>query len=124
MQYHDFFIKNNPECKNTEWLIEYFNEMVSKHLCCGIFVDGILVSCSDAPSIPYMQNDVEEIGINTLNEYKGKGYATDVCITCANEIVKNGKCPLWSTTINNIASQKLAEKVGFRKLADVISISL
>lgn len=123
-KYYDFFIKNNPKCKNTEWLIEYFSEMVSEHLCCGVFIDDILVSCSDAPSMPYMQNDVQEIGINTLNDYKGKGYATDVCITCANEIIKNGKCPQWSTTINNIASQKLAEKVGFIKLADVLLISL
>lgn len=123
-KYHDFFTKNNPKCKNTKWLIDYFNEMVSEHLCCGVFVDGILVSCSDAPSMPYMQTDVQEIGINTLNEYKGKGYATDACITCANEIIGNGKCPQWSTTIENIASQKLAEKVGFIKLADVISISL
>lgn len=123
-KYHEFFIKNNPKCKNTEWLIEYFNGMVSEHLCCGVFVDGILVSCSDAPSMPYMQNDVQEIGINTLNQYKGKGYATDSCITCVNEIIRNGKCPQWSTSINNIASQKLAVRVGFVKLADVISVSL
>lgn len=123
-KYYDFFTRNNPKCKNTEWLIEYFDKMVNEHLCCGAFIGDILVSCSDAPSMAYMQNDVQEIGINTLNEYKGKGYATDACITCANEIVRNGKCPQWSTTVDNLASQKLAEKVGFTKLADVISISV
>ena len=42
----------------------------------------------------------------------------------AKKIIKNGKSPQWSTTIDNIASQKLAEKVGSVKLADVITATL
>lgn len=123
-QYSGFFKNNNPHCMNIDWLDEYFHEMVKEHLCCGLFVDNRLVSCSDAPGMPYMQDAVQEIGINTLEIYKGKGYATDVCITCAKEIVESGKCPQWSTSIDNIASQRLAERVGFIKYADVLSMSL
>lgn len=123
-KYLQFFINVNPNCKNTDWLKEYFEEMVRDHLCCGLFADNILVSCSDLPSMPYMQNEVQEIGINTLNEYKGNGFATDVCVSSVNELLNNYKCPQWSTSIDNIASQKLAKKVGFIKLADVLTVTI
>lgn len=123
-QYYNFFIKNNPNCKNTIWLNEYFTEMVQAHMCFGLFIDNTLVSCSDIPGVPYMRDEVQEIGINTLEMYKGNGYATDVCIACAREIIKSGKCPQWSTTVDNIASQKLAKRIGFIRFADVLTMNL
>ncbi len=71
-----------------------------------------------------MPDEVQEIGINTLSDYRGKGYATVLCQSCANEIIKNGKVPQWSTAIDNVVSQKLAERVGFVKLADVITVTI
>ena len=38
------------------------------------------------------------------------------------EALNQGKSPLWSTGVHNTASQKLAEKVGFIKLADVLTL--
>ncbi len=122
--YEDFFKKCNPNCKNVDWLKEYFEEMVQEHICVGVLDGDILVSCTDAPGMPYMSNEVQEVGINTLQECRGKGYAMDACMKCIEEILKNGKVPQWSTDVNNIASQKLAEKVGFVKLADVITVTL
>ena len=123
-EYHSFFLKNNPECKSTDWLKEYFDEMMSEQLCCGLFVNDVLVSCSDVPGMPYMKNMVQEIGINTLQEHRGKGYAADVCISASKAIINRGKCPQWSTSNDNIASQRLAEKVGFLKYSDVLMITL
>ncbi len=123
-RYLNFFLANNPGCKNTEWLEEYFKEMTDKNLCCGIYVNNTLVCCSDAPDMPYMKNYVQEIGINTLTEYRGLGYATDVCIAAVKVIIKNKKCPQWSTTATNVASQKLAEKIGFIKYADYYTVTL
>ncbi len=123
-KYTDFFKKCNPNCSNIDWLEEYFNEMCQDNLCVGAFDGEVLVSCSDAPGMPYMSDEVCEIGINTLPEYRGKGYATSVCKKCICEILRNGKVPQWSTSVNNIASQRLAEKSGFVKLADVITLTL
>ncbi|MDE7307184.1 MAG: GNAT family N-acetyltransferase [Lachnospiraceae bacterium] len=123
-KYEEFFRKCNPDCKNTDWLKEYFEEMVQEHICTGIFNKDILVSCTDAPAMPYMSDKVQEIGIHTLPECRGKGYAAEACIKCIEKILENGKIPQWSTDINNIASQKLARKVGFAKLADVITVTL
>jgi predicted GNAT family acetyltransferase len=74
--------------------------------------------------MPYMSDEVQEIGINTLSNYRGRGYATIACQGSINEILKNGKIPQWSTSITNIASQKLAEKLGFVKLGDVITLTI
>lgn len=123
-KYEEFFQKCNPGCSNIDWLQEYFDEMVMEHMCIGAIEDDILVSCTEAPGMPYMPDEVQEIGINTLSDYRGKGYATVLCQSCANEIIKNGKVPQWSTAIDNVISQKLAERVGFVKLADVITVTI
>ena len=124
MYYLDFFSKNNPNCSNMDWLETYFKDMVKKELCCGVFEDDMLVCCSDSPNVPYLADTVCEIGVNTIEDYRRKGYATDVCITSASHIINNGKCPIWSAPSYNEASQRLAEKCGFIKFADVVTIAL
>lgn len=121
--FENFFKKNNSNAKCIDWLEEYYMELVERNLCCGIFEDNVLVSCTDAPSMPYIKEKIQEIGINTLNDYKGMGYATNCCIKCTQNILAQEKCPQWSTTIDNIPSQRLAYKVGFIKYADVLTLS-
>ena len=123
-EYENFFKNANPKCSNLDWLQAYFEKMICGNLCVGVYEDGVLVSCTDAPEMPYLSDEVQEIGINTLSDYRGKGYATIACQGSVNEIIKSGKVPQWSTTITNIASQKLAEKLGFVKLGDLITITI
>lgn len=123
-QYFSFFKKANPDCRDTDWLREYFDEMTAEKLCCGVFDDGLLVSCTDAPSMPYIAEKVQEIGIHTLPEYRGRGYAAAACRKCAENIVLNGKCPQWSCAASNAASVRLAQKIGFNLYADVFTCTL
>lgn len=39
-------------------------------------------------------------------------------------IIKGGKCPQWSCSADNIASARLAEKIGFIKLSDVLTLTI
>ena len=119
-----FFKKNNSNVKDYSWVEDYFLEIVEKNYCHGVIIDGILVCVTDAPNMPYMSDKVQEIGINTLEEYRGKGYATMACISMINELVNNNLCPIWSTDIENIGSDKLAKKVGFEKYCDVLTINI
>ncbi len=123
-KYLAFFKKSNPNCFNTEWVKEYFEEMTDSHICCGVFIDDKLVSCTDAPLMPYMENEVQEIGINTLWDFRGKGYAIHSSGLCAENIIKSGKCPQWSCSADNTASFRLAEKIGFTKLSDVLTLTI
>lgn len=122
--YLAFFKKNNPNCNDIDWLSDYFYAMVKTKCCCGVYNENSLVCCTDLPGMPYMNGCVQELGINTLLEYRGKGYATDACSLSIYQIINGGKCPQWSTSIENIASQKLAERLGFMKLADNLTVSI
>ena len=120
----DFFKKCNPSNKDKAWLKEYFLKIVSKSFCYGVFVDGKLVSATDAPSMPFMAEETQEIGINTLAEYRGKGYAKMACTALIKHLVDNNICPMWSTSKDNIASTKLANSLGFIKFSDELMLDL
>jgi predicted GNAT family acetyltransferase len=122
--YIDFLKTDNQNCSDYSWVKEYFLKLVSNNYSHGIIVDEKLVSVTDAPDMPYMKEYVQEIGINTLKEYRGKGYARAVCLSCIKELLSRNICPIWSTGIDNIASDKLARSVGFERLADILTISL
>lgn len=119
--FHMFFLTVNSA--DGDWIREYFEDMVKEGACAGVFEDGRLVSCTDAPGMPYMAEQVHEIGINTLPEYRKKGYAQAACAQCLQNILEKGKCPLWSTGSDNAASQRVAAKLGFVKYADVLTIT-
>ena len=87
-------------------------------------MDGELVSCTDAPAMPYMADCVQEIGINTRKEYKRRGYAKQACLCAIQEIIRQKKCPLWSTEYGNIASMRLAETLGFKRFGESYAVCL
>lgn len=122
-KYKEFFEKCHHVTAG-DWLYDYFIGMAEKRLCCGFFLDNTLVSCTDAPDVPYMNDTVVEIGVNTLPDFYGKGFATECCKKCISNILENDLCPIWSTSSDNLASQALAEKIGFEKVADVITLTL
>lgn len=121
-QYQNFFKNNNPQCTETDWLYDYFKELVDCNFIFGVLSDGRLVSVADSPSVPYRQGKVAEIGVNTLAEYRRKGYARQVCAAMLNSLTERGIAPLWSHEASNAASRKLAESLGFKHLAEVIEI--
>lgn len=122
-KYKEFFEKCHHVTAG-DWLYDYFIGMAEKRLCCGFYLDNTLVSCTDAPDMPYMNDEIAEIGVNTLPDFYGKGFATECCKKCISNILENDLCPIWSTSSDNLASQALAEKIGFEKVADVITLTL
>jgi len=108
----------------VDWLREYFDAMVANGYCVGADLDGRLVSCTDGPGIPYLADRLQEIGVNTVSSYRRNGYAALVCSKAAENIMNVGKYPIWRYRADNVASGKLAQKVGFRKIADILTLSL
>ena len=118
-----FHTAQYPDAHQASWLQAYFNEIADNGYIYGLYVDGRLVSATDAPDLPYMDDVVVEPGINTLPSYRRRGYARTVVGALLKQWLKEGKVPLWSCSFANTGSQRLAESLGYAKLADVITIS-
>jgi RimJ/RimL family protein N-acetyltransferase len=56
--------------------------------------------------------EAHEAGVETLDAYRGRGYAADVVAQWAKEVRRLGSMPLYSTSWQNIASQGVARKLG------------
>jgi RimJ/RimL family protein N-acetyltransferase len=119
-----FFQELYPESEAESWLPDYFNKLVAEEYVFGVYVGDKLVSASDSPSMPYMKESLVEIGINTLPEYRGKGYAKMVIASMLNHLINLSRVPIASCASSNLASQKLLEGTGFVKFAEVVSLSL
>lgn len=63
----------------------------------------------------FISDSFYEIGIETLECYRKKGYAYIASRTVLDEVLSRGKEPFWECSADNIASAKTAEKHGFRK---------
>lgn len=110
--------------EDRAWLHSYFSEHAERGYFCAVLDEGKIVSCTDAPDMPYMADRVQEIGIHTLSRYRGKGYATEACTAAIRHIVQSGKCPQWSAGAANTASHALAMACGFERYADTYSLTL
>ena len=54
-----------------------------------------------------------EIGIETVEKYRGNGYAELVCCKLIDECLESGLVPVWSCRSENTASVRLDGKLGF-----------
>lgn len=75
----------------------------------AVMVDGRAVSlcfCSRTPGL------ATEAGLETAAGYRGKGYAGAAVATWAAAVRQRGCRPLYSTSWDNLASQRVAAKLG------------
>jgi len=61
----------------------------------------------------YLHDEYLEIGIETVERYRGMGLATKVCTALIRYCINEGLTPVWSCRLDNIGSMNLAKRVGF-----------
>lgn len=61
-----------------------------------------------------IENELE-IGIETSEKYRGKGFAKAVCSAMLNYCKTNGYLPIWACKRENTGSYKLAKSLGFKE---------
>ena len=87
--------------------------MLKNGIVAGAIVDDQLVSIAHT----YAETDLHaDVGVFTIEQYRGNGFATAASSLVAREIQAGGKVPVWSCGEDNYASLRVAQKVGFTKV--------
>jgi hypothetical protein len=58
-----------------------------------------------------------DVGIVTREDWRNRGLSTAAAALVCADIQAAGQTPVWGTSIDNIASQKVAAKLGFREVS-------
>lgn len=90
-------------------------ELGLRQPCFAVLADGCAVSvCFSART----GLDAVEAGVQTVAEYRGRGFATRVTAAFAGAVRARGLLPLYSTTWENAASQQVAKHLGLTPYAE------
>ena len=109
----------SPRYKNVEFVVREILQMwpsIDRFLTHGFgfsFVtkDQVAGFCTSE----YVSKDKCGIGIETLQEYRNKGLATIAASALVQHCHHNGITPFWECNVENLASKRVAAKVGFVK---------
>ena len=87
--------------------------MVTDGIAAGAIVDNNIVAIAHT----YAENDLHtDIGVSTIEAWREKGFATAAAFLVVQEIQARGKVPVWSCGEDNVASLRVAEKLGFTEV--------
>lgn len=76
----------------------------------GLYYDGRLVSTAFSS---FRAPGKLELGIETAEEFKGRGFGGMVCAALIEYCIERNLEPLWACRLENIGSYRLAQKLGF-----------
>jgi GNAT superfamily N-acetyltransferase len=98
----------------------YFWDSVDDFLKNGVgfslFYKGQLASTAYSS---YIHDDKLELGIETVEAFRGKGFAEYACSALIDYCIENNYEPVWSCRLENISSYRLAQKLGFMPSAEI-----
>ena len=80
----------------------------------GAVVDNRLVAVAHTNAVTARYAD---IGVFTDQDYRNRGYSTASAAIVAKAIRETGRTPVWSCGEDNLASLKVAAKVGFTEVS-------
>ena len=80
----------------------------------GAVVDGRIVSTAQTAAITDRYAD---IGVATDEQWRGRGLATAAASIVARRIQETGRTPVWSCGEDNMASLRVAQKLGFKEVS-------
>jgi RimJ/RimL family protein N-acetyltransferase len=83
----------------------------------AVFVEGRPVSFGYAG---YETEKYFDVSIDTLEEFRGRGYGRDCCEFLIDHMARHGLEPVWGALEGNAASRALAASLGFRPVGEVV----
>lgn len=113
--FNSFKIIRDDVYKEKKW-----KEISKNNFLNGIIKDNKIVSMGYISDINYGMGNIV---IQTIEEYQNRGYGKMVVEKISQEALKNSVLPIYWVENKNIASIKLAESLGFKKVVDEIVVS-
>jgi len=92
------------------------DDFVEKGVGFSLYSDNQLASTAYSA---FIHDKKLEIGIETVEEYRGKGYATETCSALIDYCMENDYEPIWACKSENRGSYHLALKLGFEPCAEI-----
>ncbi len=80
----------------------------------GAVVDGRVVGTAQTAAIT---GRYAEIGVGTDERWRGRGFATAAASIVARWVQETGRTPVWSCGEDNMASLRVARKLGFQEVS-------
>ena len=80
----------------------------------GPVVDGRIVGTAQTAAITARYAD---IGVSTDEPWRGRGFATAAASIVARRVQEKGRTPVWSCGEDNMASLRVARKLGFEEVS-------
>lgn len=105
--------------KGTVVPLHFWNnadEFINKGVAFSLFYDGKLASTAFSC---YVHDDKLELGIETYEEFKGKGLAHTVSSALIDYCLENGYEPVWACRKDNVGSYQLAQRLGFENSKEI-----
>ena len=88
--------------------------LIEQGAIAGAVVDGRIVSTAQTAAITESYAD---IGVATDEQWRGRGFATAAASIVARRIQETGRTPVWSCGEDNLASLRVAQKLGFEEIS-------
>lgn len=111
---------DNQDLKNVEFVKENINQFWSSN---DEFVKkGYGFAAMEGSEIlgvcysSFIAQDTHAIGIETLPKHRNRGVATHLAYLLVENLLENGFTPYWDCSLDNVASYKLALRLGFQQV--------
>ena len=80
----------------------------------GAVVDGQVVGTAHTSAVTDRYAD---IGVETQEDWRGRGFGTAAASVVARRVQEQGRIPVWSCGEDNVASLRVARKLGFEEVS-------
>jgi predicted GNAT family acetyltransferase len=101
--------------------LETADDLLSEGFVACALKEDMIVSVSHTSALTKSYVD---IGVLTLEKYRGQGLATAAASLVSQKIQDTGQIPVWTTSQGNLTSVRVAEKLGFSEVSRSITIAL
>ncbi len=107
------------ELRSSFW--ENTRELLTEGIVAGAIIDNRIVATAIVSSF---SDRYADIGITTLPDFRRRGFTIAAASIVARAVQEIDKIPVWSTGETNIASRRIAEKLGFVEVIRRVYIML